>query len=354
MNDAIILKYDKYGGIVPPERTWGGIKDDYAYAITTDNNYVYVTGRTASYGNSTSNVFLLKYDKSLNPIWNITWGGTSDDYSKAIAVYNGEPVIAGLTYSYSSNPPDILIVKFDYTGKEIWNKTWGDTGYDEGHAIAIDSTGIIYVAGTTSKPGGGDKDVVVLKYDNNGVNLWPMKWGDTGDDWGYGVALGDDNEIFITGLSMIFGTSNGKEFLFKIQNNTTLDWCKLWGGEKSIDTAWDCAVDSDYVYVVGETKSYGNGKSDISLLKYNKSGDHILNKTWGTTEIEQGLGITISSGSIYIVGGADNPPHSRDAIILKSSLYGGPPVPEHSLMIIIIVLISIFFIILSRNKKRDN
>jgi len=85
------------------ENFWGGLGYDKAYDTYASLNYVYFTGETRSFGNGENDAFLVKYDLNGTQIWNITWGGSDWDMSKAITVNDSYIYITGYTKSYGEN-----------------------------------------------------------------------------------------------------------------------------------------------------------------------------------------------------------------------------------------------------------
>ena len=94
-----------------------------------------------------------------------------------------------------------------------------------GEDIVVDkSTGDAYVVGTTGiidfpqTTGGfqstsnGMYEIIVFKLNANGTTLdYATYLGGTSDDFGYGIALGPDGSVYITGrtLSLDFPTTTG-------------------------------------------------------------------------------------------------------------------------------------------------
>ncbi len=56
-------------------------------------------------------------------------------------------------------------------------KTWGGSDYDRGYGIALDNLGNIFITGDTSSFGAGYYNVFLLKYDSVGNLLWNTTWG---------------------------------------------------------------------------------------------------------------------------------------------------------------------------------
>jgi hypothetical protein len=155
---------------------------DLSFAITTDSNgYIYITGR--SEGDGTGMDFVtIKYDPNGTQLWAARYNGPADwtDWPFEIAVDSqGNVYVTG--YSCDQGPygiidPDYATIKYDPEGNELWVARYdGPPGpgnsHDSSRAIALDSTGNVYVTGN-SKGIETNYDYATIKYDQNGTELW--------------------------------------------------------------------------------------------------------------------------------------------------------------------------------------
>lgn len=191
--DAFVLKLSA-DGTTPLYATFlGGSGNDAAFAIAVDSTFeVYLTGATASpdfplanpaqtqFGGALAHfadwfgdAFVAKLDpKGATLLYSTYLGGVAADAGNAIAIdANGNAYVAGSTESakwlagpaagtfqtaYAGPTPDpdspdpegdAFVAKFSSTGALDWYTYLGGSGYDEATAIALDSSGNIYVAG---------------------------------------------------------------------------------------------------------------------------------------------------------------------------------------------------------------
>ena len=69
---------------------------------------------------------------------------------------------------------DVVIVKYNSSGVKQWAYQYGTTSDDFGEGIAVDSSGNLYVTGTTSgnfygNVNAGSSDVFLMKLNSSGV-----------------------------------------------------------------------------------------------------------------------------------------------------------------------------------------
>ncbi len=101
---------------------------------------------------------------------------------------------------------DLVLMRYDTTGKKVWTRTLGAGGEASGASLSINASGDVVVAGsikgvlgTTTDLGGTDS--LVVKYSSDGVEQWAKRFGATADDQVNSVSVADDGTIFLAGQS---------------------------------------------------------------------------------------------------------------------------------------------------------
>ena len=214
-NDYATVKYDNDGNELWVRRYNGtGNDDDYAKAIAVDaSGNVYVTGQ--SYGDGTSYDYAtVKYDTDGNEIWVARYDGVSSDYAYALAVdASGNVYVTGKSYGSGTNY-DYVTVKYDPDGNQLWVQRYNGTGNDDdtAEAIAVDASGNVYVTGY-SYGGGTWYDYATVKYDSlDGNELWVIRYDGpvSGDDRAYAIAVDSSGNVYVTGES--YGSGTGLDY----------------------------------------------------------------------------------------------------------------------------------------------
>ncbi len=316
---GIILKYDSSGEL-QWNKTW---VDSEGYGIAVDaTGNVFITG-----GWTNGGVFLLKYDSSGNLLLNKTWWDASDAKGYAIAVdAMGSAFITGKRYSGA------FLLKYDSSGNLMLNKTWGLEVSGELNGIAVDSSENIFITGYTGLTYGEEAgfDVLLFKVNSSGNLVLNKRWGVTDSDLGYGIALDASGNAFITGYTGGDRTFEHNVLLLKYDSSGNLLWSKTWE-ESNYSTVgygygYGIALDaSGNAFVTGETGNFDPMTGEILnfdpfLLKYDSSGNLLLNKTWeGTNNSTVGYGIALDAlGNVFITGSSYNFGASgHDVFLLK-------------------------------------
>ena len=285
--------------------TWGGSDEDWISGVAVDGSgNVYLTGKTNSFGAGAWDIILLKYNASGNIVWQKTWGGSDYDWGNSLAVDgSGNIYVMGRTDSFGAGSSDLILLKYSADGSLLWQKTWSGSEWEEGKGVAVDGSGNIYVTGDTNSFGAGSHDLILLKYSVDGSLLWQKTWGGSDGDWGYGVAVDESGDIYVTGRTENFGAGNDDLVLLKYSADGSLLWQMTWGGS-DCDWGWGVAVDgSGNIYVTGRTNSFGVGDYDLVLLKFSPDGSLLSQKTWGGSDGDYGNDVAVDgSGDIYVTG----------------------------------------------------
>lgn len=160
--------------------------------------------------NGSYDIYILKLDSSGNFVWARQKGYFLTDVSQSIAVdMVGNIYLAGYMYR-SSN--DIFVAKVDAMGNSIWTKFMGGPSSEGADCVRIDKAGNVYTVGqfiatanfdpnfgfNLTAVGGGD--IFISKLDSSGKFIWAKNIGGTGYETGYSIALDTLGNIYTAGF----------------------------------------------------------------------------------------------------------------------------------------------------------
>ncbi|MFX0095727.1 MAG: hypothetical protein ACFFBD_28575, partial [Candidatus Hodarchaeota archaeon] len=201
---------------------------------------------------------------------------------------------------------DILLVKLDANGNELWNRTWGGSREDIGRGIALANDGSIYIVGSYYARSGNiyQLDLVLMKWNSNGNLIWTRTWERYFGSWenGYGITISEDGDIYT------IGDSDGDLILIKWDSYGRHHWTQILESENYIATQGLAIAedDNDYIYTLGTISRHFGGLNtfdDFLLVKWDATGQQLWNRTWGSNNFESPTGLCVSAnGSIYTIG----------------------------------------------------
>jgi len=294
-------------GMITWDRTYGGSKDDWVSSLiqTTDGGYA-VAGYTKSFGAGEADFWLLKLDKKGNRIWDKTYGGSGYDYaSSLVQTSDGGYAVAGSTESRGAGGRDFWLLKLNSQGKLLWNRTYGGSKDDEARSLIQVNDGGYLLAGWTDSYGAGTYDFWLLKLNSQGKLLWDRTFGERGWDEARTIIQTSDGGYTVAGFTWAKGVEDDDDlWLLKLNSQGKLLWDRTFGGSKE-DRASSLIQTSDGGYVVaGSTESKGAGGLDFWLLKLNSQGKLLWDRTFGGSKDDVVNSFIQTSDGGYAVAGS--------------------------------------------------
>lgn len=189
-----------------------------------------------------------------------------------------------------------------FTRAQKFEKNYGGPGSDNGIDVATLSDGSIISVGTSNSYGAGGNDIMILKTNSSGVLLWVKYLGGSSDDQGRSVAIGSNDEIYISGITTSSGAGGVDIYLAKLNTSGNLLWTKTIGGAAS-DYVNDMLFKNNKLFLIGSTLSSGAGGEDIYFVSSDTAGTIINTKTLGGTAADFANCIATTNDGNLILGG---------------------------------------------------
>ncbi|MFB0515401.1 MAG: hypothetical protein ACETWG_02205 [Candidatus Neomarinimicrobiota bacterium] len=303
-NDVWLIKISA-AGEEEWNRTYGGTLWDEGFSVqqTADSGYV-ITGITESYGAGDYDVWLIKLNAEGSEEWTRTFGGGLWDGAASVCqTSDGGYILTGYTDSFGEGPGDVWLIKTDSDGREVWNRTYGGSGWDGGRSVLQTSEGGYIVAGYTESYRVKGYDVWLLKVEASGDTIWSRTHGGRGTNMAHAVAHTADGGYIIAGRTDLLGTAGYDALLIKTDPEGKEVWTRTFGGDQD-DLANSVQQTSDNGFIiVGYTYSYGAGMSDIWLIKTDAEGTESWTRTYGEAYRDVGHSALQTADSGYVIVG---------------------------------------------------
>tara|TARA_X000000950_G_scaffold221862_1_gene267221 strand:+ start:232 stop:1413 length:1182 start_codon:yes stop_codon:yes gene_type:complete len=303
-------------------KNFGGNLWDYGNSVqqTIDGGYI-ITGEISSSENGSSDIWLIKTDSEGQEEWNQTFDGNDRDYGKSVKqTVDGGYIIIGSTgsdYYY-----DVWLIKTDPKGTEEWNQTFDGDNKDYGNSVQQTIDGGYIITGEISSSGNGSSDVLLIKTDQQGQEEWIQTFGGSDYDIGNSIEQTYDGGYIITGSTRSYGNGSSDVLLIKTDQQGQEEWIQTFGGGY-IDIGNSIKQTSDNGYIItGYTQSYGNGSRDVWLIKTNSQGNEEWNQTFGGSYIDIGNSIQQTIDGGYIITGSRGTDYYSDLWLIKTDYQG--------------------------------
>lgn len=277
-DDYLIIKYPS-AGAVP---AWVELYDDAdspnydnrIMSIAAGSDGIAVTGYTHT-GGLHFDILTRKYgfDQSLVRSWRYSTAGSREDRGVAVKMDSSGNVIVSGYVSNAANNKDCVTLKYN-PGSDTpqWSKTYDGNGNDEPKGLWVDSSGDVYVAGTTTTLS-GNEDFITFHYSGAGAELWSsiLNAGGGSTDIPVGIVVDDaaDGGVFVSGYSTLSGNDDFLTVKYKKDNGTLL-WEHNWNGAgNNHDRPVGIALDPVTRAVCAAGWSYSAANSyDFAAIKY--------------------------------------------------------------------------------------
>jgi len=354
---------------IDPTYTWhtfyGSGSDDLGLAIALDGSgNIFVAGgsgdtwvgpggqapRNPHAGND--DITVIKLDGNGAYQWHTFYGSGNHDDGRAIALDgSGNIFVAGYSRATWNGPgptlplnahagnSDITVLKLDGDGAYQWHSFYGSGNNDEGHAIALDGSGSIIVAGQSGAswdgPGptlplngyAGLSDITVLKLDGDGAYQWHTFYGSGNHDQGFGLALDGSGNIVVAGGSNATWDGPGGQTplnthvgnydisVLKLNSDGAYQWHTFYGSGSGDDGRAVALDGSGNILLTGQSEATWDGPGptpplnansggwDINVVKLDSDGAYQWHTFYGSGNLDAGRAITMDgSGNILLTG----------------------------------------------------
>jgi Secretion system C-terminal sorting domain len=328
-----------FGLFAQPTIQWqkciGGTDYDQGNIIqkTTDGGYIdggltYSDDGDIEAFNGLVDYFVVKLNSLGSIEWTQTLGGSNDDRAYTIIqTSDGGYIAAGLTQSDDGDvlgfhgDKDAWVVKLNNEGMIEWQKSLGGSGWDEARSVIEATDGGYAVAGRSSSIDGdaegnhGLSDFWVVKLTSTGTIEWQKSYGGSNEDLARSIKQTSDGGYILAGATkstdVDVSNNNGNVdfWIVKLGYLGAIEWETALGG-LGADYAGDIIEVSNGYVVCGYTGS-GNtgdvtghqGLFDYWIVKLNKSGALVWQKTYGGSDGDWGRSIIQTSDGMYVVAG---------------------------------------------------
>lgn len=240
-------------------------------------------------------------------------------YGEGVEVINcldGGYVILGEVEGSSSQDDDIVIIKTDENGNELWNKTYGIVGGDEDPRAILETNDGGYIICSDYKINmSAADDVNILKLDYLGNLEWSQNYG-------------NGSLLNARTTSSIQQTLDGgyvfsvNDSIVKINSFGQLIWKAGYGINLTYDGDIKVDDNGDFIICGQQIDPQNNFSYNICLIKTNSLGNEIWRKYFGGTEDEYCAELHITSDDGIVLFAETEINGDEEIYVVKTDAFG--------------------------------
>ena len=198
-------------------------------------------------------------------------------------------------------------IELDRNGPPVftWAKSYGGAGIGFENCYEVNQTadGGYIAAGYSQSFGAGDFDIWILKLSAKGSIIWEKSYGGASSDSADVVKQTTDGGYIVAGSTNSYGQGASDLWLLKLNSKGGVVWQKTYG-EASGEYIHSMMQSSDGGFIIaGETFSFGSGGEDAWIIHTLSEGSIDWQQTFGGTGDETITNIQQTSDRGYIAAG---------------------------------------------------
>lgn len=257
-------------------------------------------------------IYLLKTDAFGNKLWDETYGSALDDEARDLMeLPDGSFILTGFQ-NIAGNPSDkenLFVLKTNSVGTTTWFMNYGQPEYRRrGHSIVAIPNGDFVISGISEPGSTDDRDILLLKVNEAGAEIWstiyslngPM--GNSSDDEPRSLIRTNDGSFILAGTTNVESTMANSGFLLKVDANgsQTPIWQKLF-----LNNEFYTLAGSGTNLFVSGFRSSVNDLDNLVLLKLNADAELICEAVVGRGGFDQGFDLVPVRGGAVIAGSTE-------------------------------------------------
>ena len=286
-NIALSLYLFNQDGTVYKKKTYGWPGDNLQ---ANDGNYIrqgsnqfYACGSWVYFGYN-SKAFLWRFDSNLDSMKFTSYGYpySNNILNTFIKHRDNKIYMIGYVDDTLQTNADILLIKTDTAGNEIWKKKIGIMGMDE-NAISIDTLqGDLIIAGLRIVHNTSSTDGFVMRLDTAGNTVWQKIVNTNGGYSGSKVLTLKDGNILVHNRYKAYTVGSNEYYRLQVQkitSNNVLIWQKKYNvAAMYADPSGSIIENTQGNLVMAGQKGYADNSITGTVNVLNQNGDSLFYK----------------------------------------------------------------------------
>jgi len=215
-------------------------------------------------------------------------------------------------------------LSFSQSPEIEWSRTYGGTDSDLANSVCATSDAGYIFAGYTKSFTADSNDAYLVKVDSLGNHYWSQLYGGPDYDEGRSVQQTTEGGYIIVGWTKSFGIGSSNIYLIRTNSQGDTLWTRTYGGSY-INLAESLHKTFDGGYVIsGYTRAHIGDLTDMFLVRIDSLGDTLWTRSFGGADNRTANDVKQTSDGGYILAGGN--PHSGgteyDMYLVKTDSLG--------------------------------
>jgi len=287
----LLMETDSSGNIIWEQYFGDGIHDyRNSTAIVYKNQGYYLGGLKESQING-KYLWWYGYSNKKGIVqWEKVFGDTMESQGLFDIIYTADSnlLLIGNAQRNNGNDSQFRLVKCQLDGSVIWEKQYGNSLWEVAFDGLLCDDGGFLICGYRHNVPAGDRDILLIRTDSLGNELWEKTYGGDYRDWGGHITKSLEGGYLIAGLKQTYKdllnfNDEYRGWLIKIDDSGNEQWSKLYQylnyRKNSLEDGIIQLSDSSYVSI-GGVKDNASKKDRAWIVKTDRFGKVIWSRTY--------------------------------------------------------------------------
>jgi hypothetical protein len=259
---------------------------------------------------------VMRLDALGNPSLCTRYGQARDNIMYRIAQFDADRflTLGEINTHYSS---DVWLMELDVEGEILRQKAYRGLGGENAKTVLPTGDGGFILSGWTTSFGAGGWDGLVIRLDSAMNVLWQYCYGGESSDDLKLMEPAEGGGFVLSGETASFGEGGTDIWIVRIDDSGEILRQKEYGGPMPENVlSLDSAPAGGYV-VSGTSNSFGEGQDDFWVVRIDEEGNVVWQKSLGTPDLEDSAVARSTSDGGFIVAGGTQPADYGRGILVK-------------------------------------
>ncbi|CAN5532636.1 hypothetical protein BH11BAC2_BH11BAC2_05700 [soil metagenome] len=264
----------------------------------------YAIGTTISPGSGTADILLMKMDANGQQLWSKVYDSGDDDFAAAIKILpGGNLAILGTYYPSLLGFQDMILMSIDSSGNFISMNSYGGPDEEVARAMQLLNNGNLLITGSTASFGTLTQSAIAMEINSSGQTVWSNTYGHLPINCFNSALELSNGTLLFTGYTMDNGNYEG--YIVNTTSGGVYNWEKTFEGPGH-DEFTSCMEDPGLQAIIaaGITSDSTAGQTDLFIAGFDENGTTYSTGIIGTTDFDWCTSIHPSTiaGDIILTG----------------------------------------------------